>query len=179
MIGSEVNALHDTSWTTIFIKEMERVYDGLFNISVTAVQGEVTTSEVAQRDLHLENFNSKSDIVIIEPFLLNSNGLILIDHSLQNISEIIEELKVENPNMFIFLQPGQPIHKAIYYPIDVKALENWTKENGYTYINHWTSWPDYQSDELQDYVYADSLSPNEKGHEVWAKHLVNYFTGKE
>jgi len=179
IIGSEVNALHDDSWSAIFIEEMERTYDGLFNITVTAVQGEVTTKDVVQGNLHLENLNTKPDVVILEPFLLDSNGLILIDHSLVNISTIIKDLKAENPDVFLFLQPAQPIQNAIYYPDDVEALKSWTEENGYTYLNHWTSWPDYQSDELQDYINPDSIIPNEKGHEVWAEYMVNYFTGNE
>ncbi|WP_226682032.1 SGNH/GDSL hydrolase family protein [Sutcliffiella horikoshii] len=179
IIGSEVNALNDDSWSTIFIEEMERTYDGLFNITVTAVQGEVTTRDVVQGNLHLENLKTKPDVVILEPFLLESNGLILIEHSLQNISAIIEDLKAQNPDVFLFLQPAQPIYNAIYYPDDVEALKSWTEENGYTYIDHWTSWPGYQTDELKEYIKPESITPNEKGHEKWAEFMVNYFTGKE
>ncbi|WP_404468988.1 SGNH/GDSL hydrolase family protein [Sutcliffiella horikoshii] len=178
IIGSEVNGFHDNSWTTIFKEEMESTYDGLFNITVTAIQGKVTTSDVVQENLHLENLNAKPDVVILEPFLLDSNGLIIIDHSLQNISSIIEDLKAENPDVFLFIQPGQPIHNAVYYPEDVEALKTWTEENGYTYLDHWSSWPGYQSDVLLDYMNPDSIIPNEKGHEVWAEYMVNYFTGK-
>jgi len=69
---------------------------------------------------------------------------------LQNISAIIEDLKNENLDVFLFLQPGQPIHKAIYYSDDIEALKSWTEENGYTYIDNWTSWPDYQTEELKE-----------------------------
>lgn len=158
---------------------MESKYNSLFNITVNATQSEVTTSDVIKEGHHLEEINEKLDIVIFEPYLLDGNGLFSINQSLQNISGIIEDLKAENPDVFIFLQPGQPIHKAIYYPVDIEAMKNWSEENGHTYINHWSSWPDYQSDELLDYMKHESIIPNEKGHKVWAEYIIKYFTGTE
>lgn len=179
IIGSEVNSLHDNSWTSIFIKEMEHTYNNLFNITVNSAQSEVTTSDVREEGHHLKGLSAKLDIVILEPFLLDSNGLIPINQSLENISVIIEELKAKNPDVFVLLQPAQPLHKAVYYPEDVEALKSWSEENGYTYINHWTSWPDYQSDELLYYMNPESILPNQQGHKVWAEYLIKYFTGTE
>ncbi|MGD6778605.1 SGNH/GDSL hydrolase family protein [Sutcliffiella horikoshii] len=179
IIGSEVNSLHNNSWTSIFIQEMELTYNSLFNITVNSARSEVTTDDVIKGGHHLEGLNAKLDIVILEPYLLDSNGLIPINQSLLNISVIIEELKAENPDVFVFLQPGQPLHKAVYYPKDVEALKSWSEENGYTYINHWASWPDYQSDDLLQYMNPESIIPNEQGHKVWAEYIIKFFTGTE
>lgn len=177
IIGSEVNELADKNWAKLFKEELESTYNGLFNITVNSVTGEVTTVDVVNEDLHLNNITTVPDIVILEPFLLDSNGLIRIEHSLENISIMIEDLKDLNPDLFLFLQPGQPLRNAIYYPLDVEELELWSKEEGYTYINHWENWPK-ESEELSDYIKTEDIQPNEKGHKVWAEYLINYFTGK-
>lgn len=175
IIGSKVNELADKKWSMLFKEELESTYDGLFNITVNAIPGEVTTTDVVKENLYLENLYTIPDIVILEPFLLDSNGMIIIEHSLENISIMIEGLKKKNPNLFLFIQPGQPLRDAIYYPMDIAELEAWTLEQGYTYINHWQSWPT-DSEEISMYIENDDIIPNEEGHRIWAEHLINYFT---
>ncbi|WP_404445568.1 SGNH/GDSL hydrolase family protein [Sutcliffiella horikoshii] len=177
IIGSEVNELNENNWSNLFKEELEATYNGLFNITVNAIPGEVTTTDVVNEGLHLENINTVPDLVILEPFLLESNGLIAIEHSLQNVTIMIEDLKQKNPNLFLFLQPGQPLKNAIYYPMDIEELKTWAEEHGYPYINHWESWPK-EPNEISEYIVTEDIIPNEKGHEVWAEHIINYFIGK-
>ncbi len=177
IIGSDVNKLADKKWTKLFKEELQTTYNELFNITVNAIPGEVTTADVVNEGLHLENLNSVPDIVILEPFLLDSNGLIMIEHSLENISIMIEDLKEMNSDLFLILQPGQPLRNATYYPKDVEELRTWSVEHGYTYINHWESWPT-NAEELSEYIETEDIIPNDKGHEVWAEHLIKYFTGE-
>jgi hypothetical protein len=177
IIGSKVNELADKKWSMLFKEELESTYNGLFNVTVNAIPGEVSTTDVVNEELYLENLNTVPDIVILEPFLLDSNGLIMIEHSLENISMMIEGLKKKNPNLLLFIQPGQPLRDAIYYPMDIEQLESWTVEQGYTYINHWKSWPT-DTEEISMYIVNDDIIPNEEGHRIWAEHLINYFTGE-
>lgn len=177
IIGSEVNELADNKWSKLFKEELETTYEGLFNITVNAIPDEVTTADVVNEGLYLENLVTKPDIVILEPFLLESNGLIIIDHSLQNISIMIDGLKEMNPELFVFLQPGQPLRNATYYPMDIDELKTWAEENGYPYINHWESWPK-DPDEVSKYIVNDDIIPNEEGHKIWAEHLIQYFIGE-
>ncbi|CAG9621392.1 SGNH/GDSL hydrolase family protein [Sutcliffiella rhizosphaerae] len=179
VIGSEVIEMGERPWTTIFKQELEREYGRFFNITIKAIPGEVTTSDVIERDLLLENVDISPDIVIFEPFLLDSNGYILIEHSLENITLMIEKIKNMNPDLFLFLQPGQPIYNAIYYPDDVNTLRTYSEEHGHPYIDHWSNWPDYHSVEFKEYYIHESFNPNEKGHEVWAEYLLNLFMSKE
>jgi hypothetical protein len=57
-------------------------------------------------------------------------------------------------------------------------MKNFATTKGYTYINHWTAWPDYTTDALLPYFAMDKRTLNEKGNTLWAEYIVNYFVGK-
>lgn len=67
------------------------------------------------------------------------------------------------------------VYEAGFYSVLVGALEKFAKDNEIPYLNHWTTWPDTSSPEIQEYLTTDPSAPNEKGHEVWAEYLANYF----
>jgi hypothetical protein len=61
--------------------------------------------------------------------------------------------------------------------VEVEQLKTLAENEGYTFIDHWKNWPDYQSEEIKDYILYDSgsIAPNEKGHEVWAEYIIDIF----
>lgn len=180
VIGSEYKAAGEQPWSAIFKDEMEQTYKNLFNITIIEVSGGVTTEEVINNDLINQNLTIKPDIVILEPFLLDSNGIVGIDHSLDHISTMIDDIKRINSDVFIFLQPAQPLHKAIYYPEEVGKLKSMAEDRQLFYIDHWAdNWPDYNSDEFLEYTIPDTIFPNQQGHQIWADYIIRLFKNEE
>ncbi|NLP52726.1 SGNH/GDSL hydrolase family protein [Bacillus sp. RO1] len=180
IIGSEYTIAGEQSWSTMFKEKMEHTYERLFNITIIDIPGGATTEEVISNDLINKNLTVTPDFVILEPFLLESNGIIDIEQSLNHISTMIDDIKLLNTDVFIFLQPAQPLHKAIYYPTEVEKLKNVAKEQELFYIDHWNNnWPDYHSDEFLEYIIPDTILPNEKGHLIWANYILRLFSIEE
>ncbi|MGD6871004.1 SGNH/GDSL hydrolase family protein [Sutcliffiella horikoshii] len=180
LIGSEYKTAGVQSWSGIFKDEIEQTYKILFNITIIELSGEVTTEDVINNDLINKNLSIIPDIVILEPFLLDSNGIIGIERSLEHVETMIEDVKLINSDVFVFLQPAQPIHKAIYYPDEVAKLQSMAEDQEIFYIDHWTdNWPDYNSDEFLEYIIPDTIIPNQKGHQIWADYIMGLFKNEE
>lgn len=178
IMGSEANTMGENPWTDIFRKEMDSAYKGLFNVSVYAIP-DVTTLDVVNESLHMEVLEKAPDIVILEPFILNDNGIVAIEQSLENVRSIIEDISEENPGTFFFIQAPHPLYNAVNYPLAVKQLKQLSDSEGHTFVDHWTSWPDYQSEEIKPYLLDGSDAPTELGHKVWAEHILNIFISPE
>ncbi|MGM0837605.1 MAG: SGNH/GDSL hydrolase family protein [Bacillota bacterium] len=176
IVGSEANTMGDRIWPDIFKEKMNETYGEMVNITVFDIQN-VTTEIVVSDELHMEAVKQNTDIIILEPFMLNDNGAVNIDDTLVNIQTIIEDFKAVNKEAYVFLQPAHPIYNATFYPLEVEQLKTLAENEGHTFIDHWKNWPDYQSEEIKDYILYDSASiaPNEKGHEVWAEYITNLF----
>lgn len=177
-LGSNSTPEGSGTWTSILQKRLDKAYGkGVFEIIVENYGDELSVN-IVQQEAYQSALEHHPDIVLFEPFLINDNGKVAISNTLDSIEIIINKFQEKNKNVTIILQPPNPIHQAVYYPNQVKALEEFAEKHNYIYLHHWDNWPDYNSDEFLDYVNDDSL-PNTNGHQVWADYLAKYFTGEK
>jgi lysophospholipase L1-like esterase len=139
---------------------------------------DMTTTELLAEGKQTELAAEKAQLVVMEPLLLNDNGKVKIDVTLANLSRMIEDIKKENPDSTIILQPSYPIYLPKYYSEQVAALKEYAEENNLTYLDHWTAWPATDNVEIKDYLAEGQNGPNEKGNQVWGEFLVEYFIKK-
>ncbi|XJZ27100.1 SGNH/GDSL hydrolase family protein [Bacillota bacterium Lsc_1132] len=145
----------------------------------TAVQtSDLTSTEFVAQKKSLEMASEQAQLIIFEPFLLNDNGKVETKTALANLSKVIESVKAVNPGTTFILQPSYPLFAAKFYPLQVDALKKYAQDNGIAYLDHWKAWPDYQKEELKNYLLADQSAPNDKGNGVWAKFLEDYLISK-
>ncbi|SDN05169.1 hypothetical protein [Bacillus sp. OK048] len=140
---------------------------------------DLTTKDIIAQNKQQELAAEKAQLMVIEPFLLNDNNVVKMDVTLANVTKIIEAAKAANPDTTIMLQPSHPIYLPNYYAIQVEALMQFAEENSITYLDHWTAWPATDNPEIKDYLTAVQKAPNEKGYQVWAQFLVDYFVNKK
>ncbi|MBB6283133.1 SGNH/GDSL hydrolase family protein [Geobacillus subterraneus] len=162
-------------WPDLLKQALDEAYgEGTFQITVHEYEG-LTTADADRQRIAADWANDKPDLVLLEPFLLNDNGVIVIDDTLDHIESIIGQLKSAAPDAVVILQPPNPIDNATYYPKQVEELEAFAKENGYPYINHWPAWPNHRSEELNKYIDPESDLPTSEGAKRWAEALAEYF----
>jgi hypothetical protein len=114
------------------------------------------------------------DMVLFEPFSLNDNtqGVFVQDNH-DSIEIFLDSLQEANEDVVMLLQPTYPLFNATYYPQQVEDLKVFAEEKGYTYLNHWESWPEDES--LTDLIGDSDEAPSEEGHKLWADYLIEYF----
>ncbi|WHY00431.1 SGNH/GDSL hydrolase family protein [Neobacillus sp. DY30] len=137
-----------------------------------------TSKDIVSENKQLELAAEKAQLVVIEPFLLNDNGKVKIDGTLANLTKIIEDVKLSNPDTAFIIQPSYPIYLPKYYSTQVEALKAYAEENNLTYLDHWTAWPATDNPEIKNYLNEDQSSPNENGYQAWGQFLVQYFVNK-
>jgi Tfp pilus assembly protein PilX len=178
-MGSESTSPESTGWPALLNEELNSAYgESTFEVEVVSF-GKKNSMEVVNEWLYETIYDMDPDILLFEPFMLRDNGTVRIEHTLENITTMINNIKSELPETTIFLQPSHPIYLATFYPIEIAELEKYAEQNDYLYLDHWTAWPDHQSEEITSYITEDSNSPTEKGHEVWAEYLSEYFIASE
>ncbi|WP_209121665.1 SGNH/GDSL hydrolase family protein [Alkalihalobacillus sp. BA299] len=166
----------ETAWVNLVIDELKSTYgEELFDVQIFEV-GNRTTYEVIESRIHSEVAQFHPDILLFEPLLLNDNGNATMDLTLSNITTIVTEIQANSPEVLVILQPPNPIYNPNYYFSQVSELEEFAETQGYVYIDHWEAWPDITDEAILDYI--DRTRPNQKGHEVWASAVIEYFTGK-
>jgi hypothetical protein len=174
VMGSSSTSQQEGAWPSRLKKKVVDTYgEALVKVSVHEISDK-TSQQLIEGNIHEKFAKMKPDILLLEPFLLYDNGEIKISDRLKNLSIILNEFKEQNPEIKVILQPANPIYGAQYYPQEAGDLENYANQNKYIYLNHWTAWPDHKNEELQKYL-IDTNLPNEKGNEVWANFLMNYF----
>jgi hypothetical protein len=178
MFGSEATSSSPSGWPAILKEKLLETYgEDIFQVSVVEIP-EKTSSEIVNEKLYEEVVNLKPDILLFEPFTLKDNGAVDLDTRNENISTIIQAIKEQVPDAVILLQPPHPLYNAVYYPKEVEDLKNFAEENGWIFLNHWKAWPDQKSEEIREYLSADRKTPSEKGHQVWAQYLIDYFVSE-
>lgn len=178
IVGSKAISSSEKSWPALFKNELESTYGKRVFEVVVKEYGDMTTKEALEANVDKEIIDAKPDILLWEPFLLNNNGVIEIGDALQQIDTIIQNIQSALPDVTVMLQPPHPIYNARYYPSQVEQLQSFAKEKGYIYLDHWKAWPDYKSEELNDVVNENTDLPNERGHQLWADFLIDYFIAK-
>lgn len=152
---------------------LESYGDG--NLTVEIMEYD-STSEGFIEDNKIEELAAlKGDMILLEPFILNDNGKVLIEASLANLATIMETVKQISPETVFFLQPSYPIFQAKRYPVQISELKKYAEVNSIPYLDHWTAWPSSDSEEVKDYLDSEQSQPNEKGHQLWSEFISNYF----
>ena len=118
----------------------------------------------------------KPDVFIYEPLLLNSNGVEdAVKTTNDMIDTVLEALQAENENLYTILTPPNPIYGAVYYPREVDDLKEYAEEQNLAYVDHWSEWPDHQSEEIKVYLNNAQSAPNEEGEKIWASEILKLF----
>ncbi|TCN24157.1 SGNH/GDSL hydrolase family protein [Mesobacillus foraminis] len=176
LAGSNALGMEENSWSNLLKKELETAYGGTVKVIVKTY--DLTSSQFIAEGKLGELKKLHPDITLLEPFILKDNGMVTIEDSEQNITSIAGGLLEENSNHSLILQPSFPIYQATYYPLQVEALEDYAKRNSIDYLDHWSTWPNPDSEEIKQYLMEDQESPNEAGHKLWADYLIHYFIAK-
>lgn len=143
-------------------------------VEVEIFQSEVTSIEFINGQESDNVLAFKPDLVLLEPFSLtdNSNQVGSVQNH-ESILMFLGELKETNEESVLLLQPPHPLEGATYYPQQIDSLKEFAGEESISYLDHWTSWPNDET--LSDYLIESQDTPNEKGHEIWANYLIDYF----
>jgi hypothetical protein len=166
---------NESAGTYPVVKEKMIDSYGVENIQIALKTFNFSSFEFINNNHQEEVADEAADLVVIEPFILMDNGVVEISNSLENLSFLIETIRIKNPEASIIIQPGYPLHNAKYYPIQVDAVKEYAVQNGITYLDHWAAWPDHQSDEIIEYLLPEQAGPSDKGIQVWSDFLLNYF----
>lgn len=161
-------------WPIMLKEKLDTSYgQDVFELNILNFE-DSSTYHIIETNGHLNAASFKSDIVLFEPLLLNDNGIVLMEHTLENIDFILNSIKNESPNAFVILQPANPLKDAPVYLSQEEALQGFAEENGYEYFDHWNVWP--TAHDLDEYLTGGY--PNNKGHEIWAKYIITYFVSE-
>ncbi|MGA4718475.1 SGNH/GDSL hydrolase family protein [Fictibacillus nanhaiensis] len=174
LVGSMNTSSDQGTWAQLFTTEMTNTYKEKVNLHTTST-GDMTSLELQEDSIYDEIQDRNSDVIIIEPPLLNDNDGISMDDTLFVLSNMIEGIKTSNPEAIILIQPSNPISSPDKYADQVLELERFAKEENITYLNNWSSWPSVDSEEIKDYYDSTTLLPNEKGHKLWADFMIKTF----
>lgn len=172
-VGSPALGSDDAGFYPTVKEKLVETY-GERNVQVDIKTFDSTSTKFVKSDDEAELVSEKADLVIIEPFILLNNGMVLIEDSLKDITKIMDDMKANNPDTSFIIQPSYPLYKAKIYPSQVKDLKAYAEENEIPYLDHWSAWPDYKTKEIMDYLLPDQSAPNEKGYELWSESIIQY-----
>jgi hypothetical protein len=175
VVGSNAMGLDENGWAPQLMEALGTNYGD--HIDVQLFQYDLTSIDFINGAESDEVISSEPDIVLFEPFSLvdNSNSVGTVQNH-ESILMFENRLKEMNEESVLVLQPPHPLAGATYYPDQIESLEEFAAEEGIPYIDHWTGWP--EEDELADYLIESQDTPNDRGHELWADQLIDYFVSK-
>lgn len=120
----------------------------------------------------------QADLVVIEPFMLKNNGLVSPANTFNDLTKIIEDVRAAKSETVFIIQPSYPIFKANIYPQQTAQLKAFAEENQLPYLDHWTAWPNANTEAIKEYITPDHKAVTEKGAGVWSRFLIEYFVHK-
>ncbi len=164
----------DTAGTFPIVKKKLVDTFGGKNIQVGIKTYTTTSSKFAESNELNEIAAEKADLIIFEPFILMNNGQVLIENTLKDVTKMMNDVKAKNPEITFILQPSYPVYKAKIYPNQVAALKKYAEDNQITYLDHWSAWPDSNTETLKEYLTPDQSAPSEKGAQAWSDFLIKY-----
>ncbi len=164
----------DDGWAAMLQDEMLTAY-GEDILDIESFAYDETSTQFIAGDGFDEVVAYKPDLVLYEPFLLNDNWYGSVLDNQANIETFIAAVE----DAVVILQPARPVYNGTYYPRQVADLKEFAEKEGIPYLDHWEVWPDYTSEELNDYVVDGESSPSTKGHEIWLDYLKEYFIASE
>ncbi|MFV8826436.1 SGNH/GDSL hydrolase family protein [Alkalihalobacterium sp. APHAB7] len=179
VIGSEANfssPSENSSWPFQLLDALNEYYVGANFVLETMNLEDMSTNHLIEINAHSMAATIKPDVVILEPLLLNDNGIVKMEKTIENVEKLLETVKEEAAEAFVILQPPNPIYRPTIYLEQVDRLKEFTLNSDYEYIDHWQAWPDVENDDLKDFI--TGVHPNERGHDLWAEYMINYFVAK-
>jgi hypothetical protein len=176
IIGSEAIGPEEEGWASTAKNKLIEAY-GSGNLSVEIIQYTDSSKQFAE-EMVSELTETKADLILLEPFTLTDNAELTIEDSIIYIEEIIDNVISVNPQTVFILQPPNPIFSPRYYATQIEGLREFANTNEIEYLDHWTTWPDTSSEEINRYVDDSSNLPTAEGHQVWSEFILNYFIDK-
>jgi lysophospholipase L1-like esterase len=175
LAGSNALGKGETAWSNILKEELEEAYGETVQVIVKSY--DLTSKQFIDEDKVSELLAEQPDLTLLEPFTLMDNNQVTISISHQNIAEIASRLTEQNPEHVLMLQPPNPLYNPNYYHVQVEGLQEYAEKQEIPYLNHWTAWPDTNDNEIKEYITPvdGNTVPSEKGHQVWAEFLTDYF----
>ncbi|WP_079506564.1 SGNH/GDSL hydrolase family protein [Mesobacillus jeotgali] len=171
--GSPALGQQSSGWAYILKDKLKETFHETIVVSVKIY--DLNSTQIIEERKYEELAAEKADLILLEPFILKDNGQVTIENSNENINKIIESIKTANLGAIVLLQPANPLFQAKYYPVQVDSLKEYAESNNITYLNHWDAWPDPQSEDIKKFLIGEPGTPNEKGHQLWADYLIDYF----
>ncbi|WP_026672398.1 SGNH/GDSL hydrolase family protein [Alkalihalobacterium bogoriense] len=137
----------------------------------------VNVNRSSSLDVYNSNYfdtviESNPDLLIVEPFILNDNGIVRIEDTLYVLEQFLNKVSDKLPETEVLIIPPNPVEGAVYYISQVESVAEFAQSSGYSFVDHWTAWP--IDDNLSDYL--ENNRPNQQGHSIWAEFMVNYLT---
>lgn len=176
IVGSEAMNEGNPGYSELLKTALEETYGSFAKVSILSFDG--TSAEFIEKlDTDFIDFSIGYDVILYEPLTLNNNGKVTIEDEHLHIKEFRSRLQSTVKDAVVVLQPPHPLPKAVYYPSQVQALQEFAKLEDIPYINHWTTWPDKDSEELPALLDGKSM-PNTTGADLWASELITFFTAK-
>lgn len=172
LVGSSLTSTEQGSWAQLFTAKMNETYGK--DVSVETMSfGKFNSLELTDQEVYTDFIQKKTDVILLEPVLMNDNNGISVDDTLYVLGQMIGKVKEINPEAVIILQPSNPIYQPQKYATQVSSLETYAKEKSISYLNHWEAWPSVESEDIKKYV--TNLAPNTDGHKLWADYVYNVF----
>ncbi|WP_160725756.1 SGNH/GDSL hydrolase family protein [Bacillus sp. USDA818B3_A] len=149
------------------------------NMQVSLKTYQMTSTQFIASHKQDEIAAEQADMIVLEPLIQLNNGEVLINKTLEDLTTLIQDIKAQNPKTTFIIQPSYPLYRAKIYPSQVESLRKFAEENHLTYLNHWTAWPDPNTDAFKEYLLPNMSAPSDKGYQVWSEYLINYFTNQK
>lgn len=176
IVGSEAMEVGNPGYAEQLKSALENQYSELIEVTIKPFD---TTSDIFVNELMDQeiDWTTGYDVVLLEPFTLNNNGLVVIEDEHAHVLEIQTTVIEHVTDAVVVLNPAHPIQGATYYPTQIDALKGFAELNDIPFIDHWTAWPDHQTEEINQYLTEQGV-PNEAGSKLWADQIINYFVAK-
>lgn len=175
IVGSE--AMNDGSpgYAERLQLNLSEAYGEFFEVDVSSFDGSVTEFD-EQIDEGPIDWEKGYDIVLLEPFTVNNNGVVIVEDAFENILSIEGFIQENVEDAQLIVHPSYPIFGSVYYPVEVNALKEYSLASGLTYIDHWTAWSSSSDEQLETYFNEDR-TVNSEGANLWSNTLSTYFIG--
>jgi len=178
IVGDEASSSEKDAWVAKFTANLEASYGkGLWNVTVKEYEGESTEELIANKRAQ-DIAKANPDVILFEAPFITDNSKTGNGNSVTNAQKFVGELSSSAKEATIMIQPPNPVYGAKNYPKAIEALKQFATQNDYTYVDHWTAWPDATTKAILPYLQEEFGFPSAKGHEVWAQYVTDYFVAK-
>ncbi|MHA7744942.1 SGNH/GDSL hydrolase family protein [Priestia aryabhattai] len=178
IVGSQDTSTASNAWPAQLEKKLNDTYGSAVEVEVQEYKDK-NSLEFVREKLYEKVIEAKPDVLLFEPFLANDNGTVGITNTLDNINLIMTHINENVDDLVTIIQPSHPIYHAVNYPKEADQLKAFAEKHDFEYVNHWSQWPNSNSESLLSYLTESKTAPSEKGNNAWAKALELYFTNSK